>query len=946
MTLYPGRGSTRAAPMLPAERITLNSLQLQMTAAVLACVPRIAVRAGWGAGKSFGLGLALKLLALARPGDHLIWITDTGPRLGRVVQPVCERLLGRDGWKWCGDLRKHYWQAENGSRIYLMPYVLAGTKRAEQSALEGWNGSAAALDERVAADSIVETPDGPRTIGDIVRSGYDGDVRGYDHAAGMAVWTPVLARRWYDNDLASYRFATEDGATLDCTGNHPIWADGAYVEASKLFEVSNASCYDAQRGSANPWDAPRRLVPDDAIPVRDASTAVQPRVVSVGVRVRESRATGRLRVPWSVATPESGVGAGVGGCADEVPRVHAAVLGPVLPRPKEDRIPRVARRSRRRGPRVVVDGRWVDLRRTGEPVDPQLHGGRGPADAGVVPRPMGYRGDDQAVGVEADRGEVRTLPRVRRGRTRYAVSADRAARGRVDALQGGHAEGDGLRCVRGDVHAEDAGSPAVLLSRMRGDCVGGAGQGSQGRATRRGPMPDLWAQLQPEAPDEPGPDVLCGVPQAREVDGAERCQGGAHHRPEDADSVRDLRGVVRAARPAERPVLLRALPNGAVAPGVLAVAHRTRPIEHACDLTTGTGNFFAGGILVHNCQVYASDAVIQAVAGRVRTKGYPPVILMAGLPIAGAWWVRAAEESGGVALFADSFANRANLAPEWFEQLKHLPPALYRSRVLNDPDATTGAVYSMWSTADWPAGNIARGWGRDPAWPVRIAADFGYRSPWVGFFAQDPRGFDVLFHELHPDDCTVPDLIGALVRIACPRWTPPAEQYGRILVDSGAGDPGGLGPQSGGGHLSVAGPIADLSRPQPVGFGIKLMTANDPIRRNVETGTYRVQTWMLGNDNVRRLACTPEVWERGQREPRAFRRMIEELRWPDAGTAGGYLKDGKTEHVADGLRFGAINWHWFATPLDDRMPTAPEPQSTRASAIIQGSGRWRTGGGR
>lgn len=133
----------------PAKRFSLNhGLQLPMLAAAMSGdYDLIAAEGGWGSGKSFAAVFCIKVLATQYPGTRWGIVSDTGPRLGKVIQPICEQLLQRHGWVWFADHTKRYWESPEGSRIYLVAYNRPDTRADQSNPLEGMDWNGAAVDE-------------------------------------------------------------------------------------------------------------------------------------------------------------------------------------------------------------------------------------------------------------------------------------------------------------------------------------------------------------------------------------------------------------------------------------------------------------------------------------------------------------------------------------------------------------------------------------------------------------------------------------------------------------------------------------------------------------------------------------------------------------------------------------------------------------------------------
>ncbi|MDP3908859.1 MAG: hypothetical protein Q8Q14_00570 [Gemmatimonadales bacterium] len=270
---------------------------------------------------------------------------------------------------------------------------------------------------------------------------------------------------------------------------------------------------------------------------------------------------------------------------------------------------------------------------------------------------------------------------------------------------------------------------------------------------------------------------------------------------------------------------------------------------------------------------------LEALVGRIRTPagGAPISICVAGLPVAGAWWVKRAEQAGtsGLVLRATSHVNAANLSPDWFKRARSvLSPERYEAMINNRPRPPVGQVLDCWEPSSWPDGNILDGWRPDPARPVRMAIDFGRRSPAVILIqSADINGqqVDVVFAEVAPDECLVPELCRA-INAEADRWG--------VRIEAGAGDPAGKAVNDQTGIDS----IRFVGQPRPIGCGVRLRYETDPIKRHIPNGIERLRRRILGPDGVRRVVITRELWDDGERRAgRTLRKAIEGYRYPEKG---------------------------------------------------------------
>lgn len=120
----------------------LNRFQQKVVAAYVAGRRRVALRAGWGAGKSYALGWCARLAG--ERGNNVMWVTDTGPHIDTIIQPAARILLEPAGWRYNGDQR--VWR-KNGVDIWLRSYFRPSTKAAESNSAEGSNVGLVLLDE-------------------------------------------------------------------------------------------------------------------------------------------------------------------------------------------------------------------------------------------------------------------------------------------------------------------------------------------------------------------------------------------------------------------------------------------------------------------------------------------------------------------------------------------------------------------------------------------------------------------------------------------------------------------------------------------------------------------------------------------------------------------------------------------------------------------------------
>lgn len=82
-------------------------------------------------------------------------------------------------------------------------------------------------------DEAIITEQGIMQIGLVVESGYAGKVLSYNHDLCILEWKKVT-HRMKNNGRQLYDLVSCKGDKITLTDNHPVWANGKYVEASKV----------------------------------------------------------------------------------------------------------------------------------------------------------------------------------------------------------------------------------------------------------------------------------------------------------------------------------------------------------------------------------------------------------------------------------------------------------------------------------------------------------------------------------------------------------------------------------------------------------------------------------------------------------------------------------------------------------------------------------------
>ena len=118
--------------------LKLNPLQVDLIDRLIySDDPFIAVRAGWGSGKTSALVFALWTWSSIHPNKSSLLVTDTAPRYRSVLGPELEKWLVPYGWIYHQQEGK--WTAPNGHVVWCRSYFRPGTRDATHNPLEGLN---------------------------------------------------------------------------------------------------------------------------------------------------------------------------------------------------------------------------------------------------------------------------------------------------------------------------------------------------------------------------------------------------------------------------------------------------------------------------------------------------------------------------------------------------------------------------------------------------------------------------------------------------------------------------------------------------------------------------------------------------------------------------------------------------------------------------------------
>lgn len=118
--------------------VKLNPLQIDLLNKVLFTNDSyVAVRAGWGSGKTSAIVFSLLAWAESHPNQSSLLITDTANRFRSVLLPEINKWCGSYGWEFIATDSKFI--TPNGHVIWTRAYFRPGTRDSSHNPLEGLN---------------------------------------------------------------------------------------------------------------------------------------------------------------------------------------------------------------------------------------------------------------------------------------------------------------------------------------------------------------------------------------------------------------------------------------------------------------------------------------------------------------------------------------------------------------------------------------------------------------------------------------------------------------------------------------------------------------------------------------------------------------------------------------------------------------------------------------
>ena len=306
-------------------------------------------------------------------------------------------------------------------------------------------------------------------------------------------------------------------------------------------------------------------------------------------------------------------------------------------------------------------------------------------------------------------------------------------------------------------------------------------------------------------------------------------------------------------------------------------------------------NITSGVVLIDECQTLTAEVAHKAL-GRLRS-GPSPIMILVGLPVVDAWWVKLGEEAGYPPLLFSSYVNQDNLSDRWFEATKLLPEDEREAMVMNKPKPPTGLVYSEFN----PEKHVIDDFVYHESMTARISIDWGFRKPSVLIIVHDPkREADIIVHEINPQETTIELLSSMILRVAYPRGLKHNAAGKRIWLDSGVADKAGRARSD---HTGISAFKLIRRAPEEGGIGIALRSNTDPVKTDILNGVQRLKRAFHSN----KYLITREVWNKGEKAiGNSLRKALLSYAWDNKEQP---KKDGR-EDPLDALRYDCITFHW------------------------------------
>ena len=301
-------------------------------------------------------------------------------------------------------------------------------------------------------------------------------------------------------------------------------------------------------------------------------------------------------------------------------------------------------------------------------------------------------------------------------------------------------------------------------------------------------------------------------------------------------------------------------------------------------------------VFIDEAQVF-NNVVFNKAIGRIRS-GSDSKVVMVGLPLFDAWWVKIAEDNGSKPIFYSSYVNKGNLSSNWFDAIKTLPASERQAMVENNPLPPTGSVYSSFN----PHLHVID-YKPNPDEETILSMDFGFRSPIIQLwqFSSERQAWVLVFESVKEEQ-KVSDLIKLLSSIAVNRQTylqNPHLYPNHFVIDSFVGDKAGAARSD----RTAQSTFLEIGE----AIGIKAKWTTDAVRTNVLNGVKKCIALIESH----KVLVATNVYDSGRDLPKSFRQSVQNYRWKEGGDD--IVKDDISDHAMDAFRYFVINRLWRDT---------------------------------
>tara|TARA_Y100000592_G_scaffold9199_2_gene12860 strand:+ start:4254 stop:5621 length:1368 start_codon:yes stop_codon:yes gene_type:complete len=307
-------------------------------------------------------------------------------------------------------------------------------------------------------------------------------------------------------------------------------------------------------------------------------------------------------------------------------------------------------------------------------------------------------------------------------------------------------------------------------------------------------------------------------------------------------------------------------------------------------------NITSGVVLIDECQTLKEEVAYKAL-GRLRS-GPSPIMILVGLPVLDAWWIKLAEEADCKPLLYTSYVNQSNLSDAWFEATELLPTEERQAMVLNEPAPRHGLVYSEFNHKI----HVIDDFEYNEDMHGKISIDFGFRKPSILIMVYDKdRDATIIVNEINPQEVTIEEVSRLILKVAYPRSLKSDKIKNKIWLDSGVADKAGKSRSD---QTGLSAFRLIKRAPEDGGIGLPLKTTTDQQRTSIINGVQKLKRAFHSN----KYFITREVWNKGDKAAgNSIRKALLSYSWSNNKEEP--VKDGR-EDPLDALRYDCIFHYW------------------------------------